>query len=153
MARGPDLVEWEPRPQTGIPDKKNGADATQQQQWRVTLALSQAPPNAAMEVWQTASDQGDFNSCTLCFGEDKGLVIDQRLDLTRSSGPEIHKQLRSKESNFKVVAYVPVKFYADDSIAESANLLKEYQTITIGDCKCAGHTYAVPIAIGLLDWE
>ena len=32
MARGPDLVEWEPRPQTGIPDKKNGADATQQQQ-------------------------------------------------------------------------------------------------------------------------
>ena len=64
---------------------------SQQTRFAETIAMQPAPA----VVWRTAPDHGDINPGTkhgqTIFREiTKGLPINQRLDLTRSNGPQIH---------------------------------------------------------------
>ena len=73
-------------------------------------------------MWRTAPDHGDINrgtkhGQTLFMEMIKELPIDQRLDLTRTNGPLIHKYLRAHEPNFRAVTDIPIGWFSDGNVS------------------------------------
>ena len=108
------------------------------------FAGTAATPPAPAVVWRTAPDHGDINpgtkhGQTLFMEITKGLPIDQRLELTRSNGPQIHIFLRARESNFRAVTNIPYNWFSDGNVAQTANLLQQHHHLRLYDVQRAGH--------------
>ena len=92
---------------------------------------------AVEEVWKTTPFSGDFNPGTklgnsIFIEKAKGLPESVRLDLTKNNSQEIHKYLRAHENLMgNVVTKVPIAHNPDGTVKTLANLITQYQQMTI----------------------
>ena len=114
-----------------------------------------AVPFVATEVWKTTPFSGDFNpgsklGNSIFLEKTKGLPEADRMDLTKKNAQKIHQYFQSRETLMgKVISKVPIEYNADGSIAKTANLLTQYQQMTLEDLQRAAIArFDTPLAVG-----
>ena len=101
------------------------------------------PDPVVEEVWKTTPFSGNFNPGTklgnsIFIEKTKGLHESVRLDLTKKNSQEIHKYLRdSKNLMGNVFTKVPIAHNPDGTVMTTANLITQYQQMTIEDLQRA----------------
>ena len=107
-----------------------------------------AAPDAATapaEVWKTDPLLGDFNPGTkhghmIFEAKTKGLLEADRLDLSKKHEVEIHKYLKAREGRMgTVVTKIPTEWDAAGNATEHANLLTQYQGLSLVQVQRAAH--------------
>ena len=99
------------------------------------------PSSAAPVIWKTNPFAGNFNPGTkighsIFLEKTKGLKEEDRYDLTKTNSTKIHQYFRARETSMgDIVRSVPIEWNPDGSIRKTANLLTQYQQISIQHCQ------------------
>ena len=97
------------------------------------------PAPVVKEVWKTTPLSGDLNPGTklgnrIFIEKTKGLPESLRLDLTKNNSQEIHKYLQARETLMgNIVTKVPIAHNPDGTVKTTANLITQYQQMTLED--------------------
>jgi len=116
-----------------------------------------APPAPVVaEVWKRNPYSGDFNPGTKLgnstfIEKTKGLPEADRLDLTKRNSQAIHRYLLARETLMgHVVTKVPIEYNLDGTIKKTANLLTQYQQMTLHNLQQAAIArYDTPLGVGV----
>ena len=119
------------------------------------LVAPATAPVVAPEVWKTTPFSGDFNPGTklgnsIFLEKTKGLQEADRMDLIKKNARKIHQYFQFRETLMgKVISKVPIKYNVDGSVSKTANLLTQYQQMTLEDLQRAAIArYDTPLAVG-----
>ena len=107
------------------------------------------------EFWKKTPFSGDFNPGTklgniIFIDNTKGLPESVRLDLTKENSQEIHKYLLScKKIIGNAVTKFPIAYNPDGTVTTTANLITQYQQMTIEDLQRAAFArYDTALVLG-----
>ena len=130
----------------------------QQKNMAAAAAVVVAPvaaPVVSSEVWKTTPFAGDFNPGTklgnsIFLEKTKGLPEADRMDLIKKNAQKIHQYFQFRETLMgRVISKVPIEYNGDGSISKTANLLTQYQQMTLDDLQRAAIArYDTPLAVG-----
>ena len=102
--------------------------------------INAVPPAPVVEeVWKTTPFYGDFNpgiklGNSIFIENTKSLPESVRLDLMKKNSQEIHKYLRARENLMSnVFTKVRIAHNPDSKVKTTANLITQYQQMTIED--------------------
>jgi len=110
---------------------------------------------APVVIWKTNPLHGDFNPGTLAgskifLQKIEGLPISERLPFTKSKAAEIFQHFKAREANLgSIIRSVPYEFNQDGSVKSTANILTQYQLLSLQDVQRAAFgRFGEPIAPG-----
>ena len=114
------------------------------------------PPAPVVEkIWKSTPFSGDFNPGTklgnrIFIENTKGLLESVILDLSNNNSQEIHKYLQAREILMgNVITKVQIAHNPDGTVKTTANLITQYQQITIEYLQHAAFTrYDTALALG-----
>ena len=94
--------------------------------------------------WKTAPDRGNFNPGTqlgqkIFLEKSKGLPDGQKLDLTLSNGPALHRFFKSKQMNIQSALDVVTLYDQRGNPQRTANILQHYNNLSLDDVQREGH--------------
>ena len=98
-----------------------------------------------MTEWKVNPTHGDFNPGTklgtIIFQEKtQGLPSSERFDLEKKNSNSIHKFLKAREGQMgTVVTAVPTAYDANNVATKTANLLTQYQGLTLDQLQRVAH--------------